>query len=844
MPASSTDALLQEAIGRHGAGDLAQAEALCRQALRLAPGHADALHLLGVIHLQSHRVADGIALIRKSLDSNPRQPFALTNIAMALMDLGQFHDALDAFDRALSLGAGSAETFHRRGDALSALGRVHEALASYARAVQIEPQNPAAQVSAGRVLAALNRHEEAVACFDAALQLRPDLVEALIRRGNALLRLRRPSDALESYDAALHIAPAHADAWLNRASCLTVLERADEAITSCERAIALDPSSADAFNNRGLAELKLHRYEDTLESFDRALELDANLAIAHANRGRALVESGRVSEAIASYERAIAIEPNDFDALANLGYALIEMKRSDDALVHLDRALRLRPDDVGALNNRGRALIVSCRLVEALACFELALRQAPDYAHALCNRGTVLLKMNRGEEALSSCAQALALEPDNVRALKAHATVLARLNLHEQAAQSLARALELDSDLAYGLGDLAYTRLYSCDWQDFTACVQKIRAAGAKTCEPLVLLGISDNAAEQRRCAERFVADQCPATSEAVFPAPQRHERIRLAYLSADFRDHPVARLMAELVERHDRQRFEVTAVSFGPSAEDPMRQRLRRSFEHFLDVSELSDRAIAEQLRAREIDIAVDLTVYTRYGRPQILAHRPAPLQATFLGYPGTTGAPFVDYLIADAEVIPEEHAAHYSEYVVRLPDCYLPGHAARPIAAHTPTREELGLPEHGFVFCCFNNAHKILPDVFACWMRMVRETPGSVLWLRDTGPAAARNLQASAERAGVEPDRIRFAPRLPLAEHLARHRQADLFLDTLPYTAHSTAADALWAGLPILTCRGESFVARVGSSLLLTVGLPELVTDSLEEYTARALQLAHNPA
>jgi predicted O-linked N-acetylglucosamine transferase (SPINDLY family) len=328
----------------------------------------------------------------------------------------------------------------------------------------------------------------------------------------------------------------------------------------------------------------------------------------------------------------------------------------------------------------------------------------------------------------------------------------------------------------------------------------------------------------------------------AVRRAPRRHGRIRVAYLSADFREHPVARLMADVFERHDRQRFEVAAVSFGPSAEGSMRQRLCASFEHFLDVSELSDRAIAEQLRARGIDIAIDLTAYTQHGRPQILAHRPAPLQASFLGYPGTTAAPFIDYLIADGQVILEEQAAHYSEQVVRLPDCYLPGNSARPIAARTPTREELGLPEQGFVFCCFNNVYKILPDVFACWLRMLRETPSSVLWLREAGPAAARNLLATAQRHGVEPHRLRFAPRQPLAEHLARHRQADLFLDTLPYNAHSTAADALWAGLPILTCRGKSFVARVASSLLLTAGLPELVTDSLEEYTARALQLAQN--
>jgi predicted O-linked N-acetylglucosamine transferase (SPINDLY family) len=322
------------------------------------------------------------------------------------------------------------------------------------------------------------------------------------------------------------------------------------------------------------------------------------------------------------------------------------------------------------------------------------------------------------------------------------------------------------------------------------------------------------------------------------------HDRLRVAYLSADFNDHPTAYLTAGLFEQHDRSRFEITALSFGQNDNSPARRRLEAAFEHFIDVGGDSDREIAALMRRSEIDIAVDLMGFTKDHRLGVLARRAAPIQVNYLGYPGTTGAPYMDYILADATVIPEDHEAFYAERVVRIPGTYQINDNRRAISQRTPTRGECGLPQNAFVFCCFNNPQKITPEIFDIWMRLLQATEGSVLWLITGIAKAAANLRLEAEKRGVAPERLIFAPKASVADHVARHRLADLCLDTLPYNAHTTASDALWAGLPILTCLGETFAGRVAASLLKAIDLDALITRTLGEYEALALQLARDPA
>jgi protein O-GlcNAc transferase len=360
-------------------------------------------------------------------------------------------------------------------------------------------------------------------------------------------------------------------------------------------------------------------------------------------------------------------------------------------------------------------------------------------------------------------------------------------------------------------------------------------------------LWMSESPEDQLRCARLYGAEQFPAAAPLWRGERYRHERLRIAYLSADFSDHPVAHLIAGVLERHDRTQFETMGISLQRQVDpaDPMTQRMRRAFGHFHDVSDMSDREVALRLRESEIDIAIDLTGHTRGGRLGILALRPAPVQVSYLGFTGTLGTSFVDYLIADEVVIPSDQTRFFSEHIARLPHCYLPNDDAQPVAAEAPRRADLGLPDDAFVFCALHNTYKPNPPVFDVWMRLLRDTPGSVLWLRGGEEVMRSNLAREALARGVAPERLVFAERLPSMEsHLARYRRADLFLDALPYGGHATARDALWAGLPVLTCARGVFASRVAASQLRALDLPELVTSSLEEYGTRGLELAHSPA
>jgi protein O-GlcNAc transferase len=559
-------------------------------------------------------------------------------------------------------------------------------------------------------------------------------------------------------------------------------------------------------------------------------------------------QRGQPAAAVEWIERAIAVNPGVSDAHSNLGLALQQMRRIDAALASYERALQLKPDSPEALNNRGNALQDLRRLPEAIASYDRALQARPNFAQAHNNRGNALRGLDRPLEALASYDRALQLWPDNPDALDNRGRILRDLKRFDEAIPSFARLLAVSPNRTYGQGLLFDTRLNCCDWTDYEATSAAIVArveAGERVDAPFSFLCHALSPMAQLACARAFAAAECPAPAEPLSIGPRPyHDRIRLAYLSADFHGHATAYLMADLFESHDRARFEVTGLSYGTADTGPMRERLQAAFDRFVDVRGLSDREVAQLLHDGEIDIAIDLKGFTTNNRAAIFAHRGAPVQVNYLGFPGTMGAPFIDYIIADRHVIPERLTAAYSEKVVRLPGSYQVNDRKRRIAERTPTRGELGLPDRGFVFCSFNNNYKIRPEIFDVWMRLLRKVEGSVLWLLEDNVAAVANLRREAERRGVAADRLVVAPRLDLDQHLARHRLADLFVDTFPVNAHTTASDALWAGLPLVTLCGEAFVSRVAASLLGAVGLPELVAESLADYEALALKLATTSA
>jgi len=575
----------------------------------------------------------------------------------------------------------------------------------------------------------------------------------------------------------------------------------------------------------------------------RALAQDASDLEALRLLGASLLYQARYAEALGPLEAAHRAAPHKGSG-HRLGHCHLALGDFAGAAQVLQREVQAFPDLVNAHLALGVALVQLQRQEEALAAFLEAARLDPGSAEAQSNAGNVLAALGRHDEALAQLRQAAQAQPGLADPHFNLGVALQRLKRHEEAIDSFQAALGIAPRMPYALGHRLWNELSLCRWDAIgpgsAELRRQVRDAGLAVA-PFTFLALSDDPQEQRLCAELHLRKALPALAAPLWRGERyRHDRIRVAYLSADFCEHATAYLAAGLFERHDRSRFETVALSYGADDRSPMRSRLARAFDKFVDVRALSDAHAARLLRDMEIDIAVDMKGHTTEARIGILAHRPAPVQVAYLGYPGTSGAGFIDYVLADRFVLPEIERQHWTEKVVYLPDCYQVNDAGRAIAEQTPTRAEAGLPERAFVFCCFNNSYKILPRMFDAWMRLLRELHGSVLWLLEDNAGARVNLEREARARGVDPSRLVFARRLPHAGHLARHRLADLFLDTLPCNAHTGASDALWAGLPLVTCAGSTFAGRVAGSLLHAVGLPELATRSLAEYEALALQLA----
>ena len=689
-------------------------------------------------------------------------------------------------------------------------GRLAEAEHLYTQVLAFEPANFTATHFLGVIRYQQGRNSEAIQLIGAALRSNPGSAGALTNYGLALKADGRLAEALASFDKAITATPDDPESHDNRGLILLAMGRLPQALASFDQVIAIRRDHAEAWNNRGMVLSEMKRPDEALTAFEAAAEAQPDFAMAWNNRGNALLALGRGEEALAAYDRALAVAPDFADAQYNRGQPLVDAMRLDEALASYTKAIALRPDFAKALNGRGIVLQKQGRIAEALASYDAALAITPDPEIAN-NRASLLLMAKRFEEARDRFSSALTAAPEDDQAF----------------------------------AGLAAAALHLCDWPLVAELAPEMKnriEAGRSAVDPLILVGYHDDPALQRQAAENYMKERMPQPPR---PLPGRAissgGRIRIAYLSADFRTHPVASLIAGLFEHHDRSRFEVSAISLGPDDSSAMRARMTAGFEHFHDARGLGDQDVARLLAQK--DIAIDLNGHTQGARLGILAFRPAPVQVSYLGFPGTTGANFIDYLIADRVVLPPAQRDFFAEKIVYLPHSYQANDSARKIAA-TPTRREAKLPEASFVFCSFNNNWKITAPVFAIWMRLLTIVPGSILWLIEDNAGASGNLRRAAAAHGVDPQRLVFAPRVPEAEHLARQRLADLFLDTQPYNAHTTASDALWSGLPLLTSLGTSFPGRVGASLLQAVGLPELVTQSLAEYEARALQLAQDPA
>jgi protein O-GlcNAc transferase len=607
-----------------------------------------------------------------------------------------------------------------------------------------------------------------------------------------------------------------------------------------------DSNHPDALHFLGVIALQEGNSEAAVELIGKAIRANPSDPVCYINLGNALKKQGKLDAAADSYHKALARKPEAAEAHFNLGVTLRAQGRPDLAVEHFHKALLFKPDFAGARSNLGLALQDIEQLDNAIARHRWVVQLHPDFAETHNNLGNLLQKNNCLPEAETAYLRALALQPDFVEAYANLGGLLHETRRMPEACAAYLRVLELRPEHPFALGMYLRCKMCSCNWEGFDDIAQKLLRgvdAGKAISSPFDLLTIPSSAAQQRRSAEIWVPPYLPETAPPVnFNKKRAHGKIRLGYFSSDFYNHATTHLMAGMIEQHDRSKFEVIGLSFGTRPNDEMRQRISAAFDRFIDVHHLSDQEIAALARALEIDIAVDLNGLCGDARTSVFALRPAPIQVNYLGYPGTMGASYIDYLIADPTLIPSDQQQNYSEKIAYLPDTYQVNDSQRRIAERQFTRAEVGLPDEGFVFCCFNSNYKITPVIFDNWIQLLREVDGSVLWLLgDDIPA--QNLQNEAKKRGIAPQRLVFAPRMELPDHLARHRLADLFLDTFYYNAHTTASDALWAGLPVLTYLGDTFAARVAASLLNAVGLPELITRSHAEYRALAVELATHP-
>jgi predicted O-linked N-acetylglucosamine transferase (SPINDLY family) len=679
------------------------------------------------------------------------------------------------------------------------------------QALTMQSSNPHVLRLLGVVFAQRAQYSDALKYFNDSLKALPKNSLALSNLGNVFLELKEYSNALDAYDRSIKIDPKYEEAWSNKGNVLYELKRYDEAITHHDKALSLKPDYAEAWSNKGNVLKELNCYDEAIAHYDKALSLKPDYAEAWSNKGNVLKELNCYDEAIAHYDKALSLKPDYAEAWSNKGNVLYEIKHYDEAIAHYDKALSLKPDYAEGWFNKGAALYELKRYDEAIAHYDKALSLKPDYAEGWFNKGAAIYELKRYDEAIAHYDKALGLKPD----------------------------------IDWASGDLLHTKMKICSWSGLIESLENISkkvVANEKVATPFPLLALNDDALLHKKSSEIYIQSKYPF-NPVLGPILKRpkNKKIRVGYFSADFKNHSVSLLTAELYELHEKNQFEIIAFSFGVDDKSSMRLRLSQAFDQYIDVSDMSDLEIAELARNLKIDIAVDLGGFTSNSRTGIFSYRAAPIQLSYIGYLGTMGAEYYDYLLADKTIVSIELQKFYSEKIAYLPS-YQVNDRKRIISDRQFTRMELGLPENGFIFCCFNNNYKILPAMFDSWMRILNAVEGSVLFLYAENEWAKANLIQEAGLLGIDSARLIFGAHIPTEEYLARYRVCDLFLDTFPYNAGTTASDALWVGLPVLTLMGQSFASRMAASLLNAIGLPELITNTQAEYETLAIELAMN--
>lgn len=734
-----------------------------------------------VEHLQAGRLLQSDLAHRRVLERAPRHAPSLHHIGLIAFKSNARLDAVDYIRRSVEADPSYHEAWLNLAIILGDLKRIDEAIGACERCVALNTRNAAAYAVLGNLHRIAQSESAAAAAYTASLRLKPDQPDILVKLAEVLLQSGKLAEAL----------------------------------TSCRNALALDRGFEAALR----LERRILMATGEQAPIARVFEGDVAHTPAEGARrydelGGLFREQGCLAEAVESYQKAVALEPSRSDWHFNLALAYGDLGRNQ----------------------------------EALAAYQSGLAIEPDRAEAYASVGVLLRGMDMHDGAITALKHAVTLDPSLSMAHYNLAVTCKLVGRFEEALASFRRAVELSPDSIVNLFELCNLRRIICDWDGLDAdeerCLDLFRKRSTGVA-PFQLISMPAATRQDQYEAGRRHAKKMVVSEAARFKTYRTHaegDRIRIGYLSSDFFEHATALLLVEVLEKADRERFEIFGYCHSPNDGSALERRIRSSFDHYVSIRSMSHHDAAQRIHADGIDILIDLKGYTRDGRLEILAYRPAPVQVSYLAYPATTGADFVDYMIADDMVAPIAHQAEYAERIVHLPHCYQPNDTQRAISSVEMTRAECGLPEDAFVFCSFNNSYKNNAAMFDIWMRLLLKQPDSVLWLLSPNDFCCANLKREAEKRGVAAERLVFAERRPIPEHLARHRLADLFLDSLPCNAHTTASDALWAGLPVLTCPGETFSGRVAASLLRAMNLSELVAGDLQAYEAAALAFARD--
>jgi len=845
---------LNQGLALHKAGKYAQARKIYEDILKINPNHFDAIQLLGTIALQTCEYEKAIELLSLALKIDANNFSVLTNLGNTFKDLKRFEDAITCYDKAVLINKDMKDAYLNRGVCLHQLFKYEEAISSFDEAIKINASFTEAHYSRGLALKELKKYEDAIHSFDESILANKNFYQSYNLKGIVLQHLNRLNEALICFDLAINLRPDFRDAYNNRGNVFKELGRLDEALTSYNRAIEIDPGHSATYSNRGNTLRELGEYDSALESFKQAIKLNPELADAYFNQGLVLHELKEFITALESFVKAINLKQDFIDAYIGLGDTLQEMGRFNEALNSYELAINLNPKSHIAYCNQGIALHELRKFNAAIQSYEKAINIESDRAEVFFNLGNAYEKLGKLNSAIESYERAISIKADYAGAYLNRGAALQQLKQFNLALESYEKAFYLNPNLEHLFGTILFLRLSICDWSDLGQSLLFVESKilnNEKVIIPFSSLVLFDAPKLHYLTSTKLVDSKFPTNNTlGEISNPPHHRKLRIGYYSADLYYHPASIWLAEQLENHDRSKFELIAFSF-KSISDPMKDRLKTAFDHWVDARDLSDLELVQISRDLKIDIAIDLNTHTTDARLGVFAARVAPIQVMNIGYPGSSGAQYIDYFLSDSYGVSQDNRPYFREKIAFVPSLTTYDRQ-REVSNEPLYRSQFGLPETGFVFTCQNGCQKFSPDVFDIWMEILKAVPGSVLWLLKPNESAVQNLIKEAQIRGIDSERLIFTDRevVPMEQeknrisrYLASYKLADLFLDTWPYNAGTTAVDALWAGTPVITKVGNAISARMCYAALKLIELPELITYTANEYKDLAIGLATDP-